>query len=600
MHSCYTALIRRVAKLVRQRRRAAKLHAKETETAIMSGCKDAADDVLLHRRGLHFPTASWRSFPSSCAACTAVFEPENVPERVTGEAAEILSDAEAAAKWRRRHLGVRQELWSGEALRERTLCLKSGFCRCQGTGRRVNALHSKLQKFLRHDVTLEREIVDGLIVLQFQGLHLGGDGQTAKRPRYSEASSRSSASSSVAVDEEETIFAFIPHLNLSPWRPVFARMELLGTKEPRLLRPPSVSVCELDDNPVPPLHNADLDAQGLWLKCQSLSGRPWFCTIWELLSEFDLTWQWWVQPWKLSQRPRPVTQLGNEVRVFRSQTQPAARIWLPTKQLQGRPHGCAGGANLEGRGAQDLLDQEWRGAGDNSENQSQADWDNSDAEAEDEDLAGDEEGEAAQSSGPLAEFLAAAAVQQEPHEAHGAQLRSSSTSSSSTSSTSSSSTSSAASSARPDARPAQATSLEPQLDAAPRQDAARDPEAERQRHESLVVRRIAGGPNIGLIRHQPQARSFFALCPRHPGCIKTRTYNEGRHPGSGRPLGYLAAWLRVAEEHGEKSTHMAAKPAHSVRVAARAQLAAEWNSEMFMALERGLRPNEADEPLDVP
>ena len=199
VETCYRTIVRSVARVVHQQRRAAKQLASETEELVLKACADATQDVLLHRHGLHFPTASWYSFPAACPAACLVFEPENVPDKPCRHDGEPCSVAASAERWKARHLGVLQETWEGRELAERSFCLAAGFCRCKGRGWLVNRLHAKLRTFLRLNKEVEEAMSAGFVVLQFYGVVTANDhAPSAKRPKRN-----SSASSSCCLDRGE-------------------------------------------------------------------------------------------------------------------------------------------------------------------------------------------------------------------------------------------------------------------------------------------------------------------------------------------------------------------------------------------------------------
>ena len=125
-------------------------------------------------------------------------------------------------------------------------------------------------------------------------------------------------------------------------------------------------------------------------------------------------------------------------------------------------------------------------------------------------------------------------------------------------------------------------------------------EDERQQHDSLCVRKVRGGAAKGFIKEQPNKTSFYATCYRHTNCVKTRTYATSNRIGSGRPLGYLAAWIWLGEQYSSKKDHMAACPDYDTRLEARRLLLQEFNVEMFTDKEAGITEGDDIEPRVVP
>ena len=143
--------------------------------------------------------------------------------------------------------------------------------------------------------------------------------------------------------------------------------------------------------------------------------------------------------------------------------------------------------------------------------------------------------------------------------------------------------------------PATENAVQRAVSAAAREDA-------RETHDALTVRKEERGATVGFIKHQPQQSAFYAKCPRHGArCVKTQTYKITRRPGSGRPLGYLAGWLHIADQHESKESHMKAIVDYEIRLKAREILAKEVNALEFFDLERGVAPDEEGlEPRIVP
>ena len=114
---------------------------------------------------------------------------------------------------------------------------------------------------------------------------------------------------------------------------------------------------------------------------------------------------------------------------------------------------------------------------------------------------------------------------------------------------------------------------------------------------------IPGTPLVGHIRitDLDGRRELYATCPckaEHGTCIKTRTVNPGRRKGKGRPLGFLAAWLRGAKQAGieTKTDHMRFEPSLAQRREARMALAEKPSAARYFAFERPKGAGEASEP----
>eukprot|EP00971_Amphidinium_carterae_P325518 6455819-Amphidinium_carterae.3 len=123
--------------------------------------------------------------------------------------------------------------------------------------------------------------------------------------------------------------------------------------------------------------------------------------------------------------------------------------------------------------------------------------------------------------------------------------------------------------------------------------------SQREQHDKLLV--FQGTEEVGFIKYNPSLANFFAVCPRHSGCTKTKTAAVGRSAGSGAPLGFLAAWCRDAPQHGSKESHMKeSQPGFAERRAARDQLKLQWNYGSFRELEQRTADAGSSEPEVVP
>lgn len=109
----------------------------------------------------------------------------------------------------------------------------------------------------------------------------------------------------------------------------------------------------------------------------------------------------------------------------------------------------------------------------------------------------------------------------------------------------------------------------------------------------------------GTLAYYGSKRAFEAVCenPAHGKCVATRTSTSkgttaDGFPRSGRPVGFLAAWLARAEEAATKAEHWAMfdNPLEA-RAGLREQIA---RTEAGTALQRCERAPAAGEPLEPP
>lgn len=113
----------------------------------------------------------------------------------------------------------------------------------------------------------------------------------------------------------------------------------------------------------------------------------------------------------------------------------------------------------------------------------------------------------------------------------------------------------------------------------------------------------------GRITYYDTKNAFEATCchPDHGKCVLTRTARgiantRGRAHAGGRPLGYLAAWLRSASSFDNKAghwSHAALRPSVEARRAARREIATAVGGQDLLSYERPVRPEEQSEPEDL-
>ena len=124
------------------------------------------------------------------------------------------------------------------------------------------------------------------------------------------------------------------------------------------------------------------------------------------------------------------------------------------------------------------------------------------------------------------------------------------------------------------------------------------PQGGRLAHEALHIVRADAAGNSGFRKYNQSLGNCFAQCPLHEGCVKSRTCRQGPRLGSGKPLGYLAAWALSASRFHSKEGHMRHRPSHAERVEGRALLKSQANYRHFKALELGAGAD--SEPETVP
>ena len=106
----------------------------------------------------------------------------------------------------------------------------------------------------------------------------------------------------------------------------------------------------------------------------------------------------------------------------------------------------------------------------------------------------------------------------------------------------------------------------------------------------------------GIIRYNLSDNFFRAICQceGHVNCQRKRTAAAGRHPGQGRPLGGLVAWLQSGDKHPSRKEHIEA-PAEPLedRTEGRKLFKDIDDDSTFLSLERDRRPGEPEEPDSI-
>lgn len=111
----------------------------------------------------------------------------------------------------------------------------------------------------------------------------------------------------------------------------------------------------------------------------------------------------------------------------------------------------------------------------------------------------------------------------------------------------------------------------------------------------------------GSIGYYVSKSAFEAVCdnPAHGRCVATRTSSgratgEDGFPRSGRPLGFLAAWLQAGQGVGSKAEHwqLFDQP-HSERVRLRSEFSTSGAFQTLLAHERARAEGEPEEPRSL-
>lgn len=129
---------------------------------------------------------------------------------------------------------------------------------------------------------------------------------------------------------------------------------------------------------------------------------------------------------------------------------------------------------------------------------------------------------------------------------------------------------------------------------------------ERQGPDDRVYLDVGGG---GRLVYYKTRQEFYAECPlrgtgHQRNCRRSRTSRSSenmRRPGQGRPLGLLLAWLESAEQHDTSDSHKVLfHTTHEDRKNARQFLKTLPGSDALFEYERHLEPGEDSEPEQEP
>lgn len=108
--------------------------------------------------------------------------------------------------------------------------------------------------------------------------------------------------------------------------------------------------------------------------------------------------------------------------------------------------------------------------------------------------------------------------------------------------------------------------------------------------------------HFGEIRYNERAKTMQAVCrnPGHEDCRKTKTTDPKSKNSSGRPLGFLIAWLEDCFGWDTKLNHVhSCKPSLESRQKAREWFERNSTNPDFGTFEKARRPNEPSEPTKV-
>lgn len=125
------------------------------------------------------------------------------------------------------------------------------------------------------------------------------------------------------------------------------------------------------------------------------------------------------------------------------------------------------------------------------------------------------------------------------------------------------------------------------------------------RSKATVVYHVYGG----AIAYYPSKVAFEAVCnhPGHGRCVVTRTARGkpgrgGLPPMGGRPVGFLAGWLRAGQDLPDKTAHWrrcAFERSHEERMALRNTIASTPDGRRLLSFERPAADGEGAEPATV-
>eukprot|EP00971_Amphidinium_carterae_P009060 179020-Amphidinium_carterae.2 len=565
-----TRIVSNLARRIRAGKKSQEEAARATEKEVLQKSLRDGDDFIAQRALLGQTTlCRWlaHTVTDSCKAFMAVHTPDRWSSPAQEETRHMTAFEDA---WRIRHRGVSHTSWQHpEPKTQQKRCLQQGHCICKGQGRKAHSIVLSVQKFFRHlastDPSKEQLLVDGFGMLQWQS---------------QEASTGEVGTSA---------FCYMPFVNKRPWRIYIMRCQpcnidaasaaLPWKPAQRPKEPLEFSFPAPDSTPIEPLH--------------------------AFIASFDLSKDWHVQLWMLSRRHIAVTSVVKSLWA-QALDMDARQVWnsqhgrgqvhpkKPLHQLADEGVGDRRGiARASARSTASSVSVPRNIAEELSEEEEE------DEDAEDEDC---EEGSGEHTiEAEMGALTEAAASNSRNESSHSSESSSSSSSSDSGSSSSSSDTKAPDAPAEAAGSGAAASSAAPASSAEPPD--MPDNVRARRREATEGIRVLSDDGRLRAhIRINASLDNFYAVCSTHVECVKTRTYKEGRQRGSGRPLGFLAAWAREANNYPDKVSHMTAcRPDYESRLQARVMLEREPNAAGFFALERPPLPVEnGREPPEVP
>ena len=317
--------------------------------------------------------------------------------------------------------------------------------------------------------------------------------------------------------------------------------------------------------------------ESVYLRAALQDGYPILRTLQAFLLEQDFACALEVEPLLLSERQTPMAHLNGQVAIVEANV--AKRIlWEGTRDLNQAPR------RRRQRPADDRLAR-GEGAGGGAEPQGAQDSGGESGQEQEEEEEEEEEEE------DLLNILLRSLHSQQQAGAgldnRGDLPAATSSSSSSSSASSSSSTSSSSSSSSSDSNsepgaPADEPAAMEVVAESPRERRVGVNAGDRQQHDKLQV--LFNNRPCGYLKINPSLQNMFATCMAHPDCVKSQTLHHSARR-SGRPIGYLAAWLQASSSCASKAEHMRHVPPRDKRRSARASAKQEWNSEPFFQAE---------------
>ena len=259
---CFLSMSKHTEDQVGQLRRRVLSHAERTQNVLSD-----------KQRLANMSALSWVSFPHPCPALAAQFNPDALVPKTWPKNPQTTTTScgHLAREWERRHLGIS----TPDRAVPRPIpqkCYDDHFCSCQGRGRRVRVVHSRLRSCLtqmREEPSMEQAFSQARIVL-----HWSAEPATTEAPQGQASAASSSTAPPPNLRGCQHWFTHIPLHYVRPWRPTLGLLTLVAPPLDTLT--PMMGI-----DGYTPAHRLTLQAT------RNSSGCIEIVDIWQWLAGFD-------------------------------------------------------------------------------------------------------------------------------------------------------------------------------------------------------------------------------------------------------------------------------------------------------------------------